>query len=253
MGEHFLCHLRILSSFEFYGKEIMPFTCSFVGWTTYSNTSTSSRVCQGVQQIVYKVLFDDVHNLFATKIALENAHCSTQLAALPGPPNGHYQIRNSQAWQIFSGITSWALERTWHFKQWFRSAAVEQLKSGSRRAQIFVAWWSGGGDWAREIAVVTIQIGARDVSLIGALLNCRSIVQSWVEVIEIAPLCRKLQTGRKPRRFGRVEWFTWVVLMHATVAGCWCALAPSKASCLSHKWIVPAYQKVLAGHCSRKL
>lgn len=161
MGEHFLCHLRILSSFEFYGKEIMPFTCSFVGWTTYSNTSTSSRVCQGVQQIVYKVLFDDVHNLFATKIALENAHCSTQLAALPGPPNGHYQIRNSQAWQIFSGITSWALERTWHFKQWFRSAAVEQLKSGSRRAQIFVAWWSGGGDWAREIAVVTIQIGVK--------------------------------------------------------------------------------------------
>ena len=105
--------------------------------------------------------FDDVHNLFPTKIALENAHCSTQLAALPGPPNGHYQIRNLQVWQIFSGITSWALERTWHFKQWFGSAAVEQLKSGSRRAQIVVAWWSGGGDWAREIAVVTIQIGVK--------------------------------------------------------------------------------------------
>lgn len=52
---------------------------------------------------------------------------------------------------------------------------------------------------------MTIQFGVRDVSLIGALLNCRSIVQSWVEVIEFAPLCRKLQTGRKPRRLGRVE------------------------------------------------
>lgn len=53
------------------------------------------------------------------------------------------------------------------FKQWFRSAAVEQLKPGSRRAQIFVAWRSRGGDWAGEIAVVTTQIGVRDVSLIG--------------------------------------------------------------------------------------
>jgi hypothetical protein len=32
------------------------------------------------------------------------------------------------------------------------------------------------------------------------------------------------------------------------VGGCWCALAPFKASYLSHRWILPAYREVIACH-----
>ena len=76
-------------------RKIMPSNRSFLGWTTHSNTFTSHRKCNMVQQIVYKKFKWRAHFLpienCVKKMAIDEP------ASRPGWPNGHYLVHTT--WQ----------------------------------------------------------------------------------------------------------------------------------------------------------